>query len=199
MLGAVAVTTLLWATAFTSVYRQPHTRITASRWIYQHLGEKSVLAHEHWDDALPLHVDGEDPDRYASRVELKWYDDDTPEKLVLALDWLERADYIILSSNRLSHSIPRLPMRYPMTTRYYQTLFDGSLGWERVAEFTAYPKLFGIEIPDQGAEEAFTVYDHPKVLIFKKKKEYSCQRALQVLGEIDWGKIVRKSARELNR
>ena len=199
MLGAVAVTTLLWATAFTAIYRRPHTRITASRWIYQHLGEDSVLAHEHWDDALPLNVDGADPDRYASRVELKWYDDDTLEKLVLALDWLERADYIILSSNRLSHSIPRLPMRYPMTTRYYQALFDESLGWKRVAEFTAYPKLFGVEIPDQGAEEAFTVHDHPKVLIFKKKKEYSRQRALQVLAEVDWGKIVRKPARELSR
>ena len=63
-------------------------------------------------------------------------------------DQLDQADYIILSSNRLYGSIPRLPTRYPMTVRYYKALFDGSLGFKKVADIHSYPSLFGLEIPD---------------------------------------------------
>lgn len=190
--GFVAVGTLLWAMAFTSIYTRPHSRVQASRWIYENVPPGSTLANEHWDDALPLRIDGKDPFGGLYRgIEMQWYNEDTPEKLQQALDWLDQADYIILSSNRLYGSIPRLPMRYPMTVRYYEALFSGELGFELVAEFTSYPQLFGIEIPDQSAEEAFTVYDHPRVLIFKKTPAYSRERAAQILGNVDWEGIVR--------
>ena len=84
------------------------------------------------------------------------------------IDQLEGADYIFVSSNRLYESIPRIPERYPMTIEYYDMLFSGELGFELVKTFTSRPSLFGIELNDDGAEEAFTVYDHPKVLIFQK-------------------------------
>jgi len=57
-------------------------------------------------------------------------------------------------------------------TRFYQGLFAGKLPYKKVAEFTSYPSLtyLGIPLtfPDDCAEEAFTVYDHPRVMIFKK-------------------------------
>src|SRR5439155_20694040 len=92
-------------------------------------------------------------------------------------DQLDQAGYIILSSNRVYGSATRLPMRYPALTRYYHYLFSGELGFTQVADITSYPRLFGIEIPDQGAEEAFSVYDHPRVLIFKKTSGYARSRA----------------------
>ena len=51
---------------------------------------------------------------------------------------------------------------------YYQDLFSGKLGFEKVKEFTLSPSIFGINIPDQSADESFTVYDHPQILIYKK-------------------------------
>ena len=96
-----------------------------------------------------------------------------------------------MSSNRLYGSIPRLPMRYPMTTMYYKSLFDGSLGFEKVAEITSRPQLFGIEIADDNAEEAFTVYDHPKVLIYKKTPSYSHANTEALFNSVDLSEVYR--------
>ncbi|MCX7840451.1 MAG: glycosyltransferase family 39 protein, partial [Anaerolineae bacterium] len=118
--------TVFWALAFTTIYTRPVSRVVASRWIFENIPRGATLANEHWDDPLPLRVDGRDPFGGMYRgVMMHWYDEDTPEKRAQAIEWIDRADYIILSSNRLYGSIPRLPMRYPLTTKYYEWLFDG--------------------------------------------------------------------------
>ena len=56
--------------------------------------------------------------------------------------------------------------------KFYADLFSNKLNYKKVAEFVSYPKLeignWKLEIRDDVADESFTVYDHPKVLIFKK-------------------------------
>ena len=42
-------------------------------------------------------------------------------------------------------------------------LLNGDLGYELVAEFTSYPQLFGIEVPDYRVQESWSSYDHPRV------------------------------------
>ena len=91
---------------------------------------------------------------------------------------LQRSDYIIIASNRLYTPLQRLndcavfEKCYPLTAQYYQDLFDGKLGFVKIAEFTSYPRIklgnFWITINDDDADESFTVYDHPKIMIFKK-------------------------------
>ncbi len=193
LLVLVVLTTGLWAVAFTSIYRRPHTRVEASRWIYGHVLPGATLAGEHWDDSLPLELDGRSPADYPA-VTLANYDDDTPAKLDALLDGLDRADYVVLSSNRLSDSIPRLPMRYPMTTRYYEALASGALGFTREAEFTSYPQVGPVRVPDHAAEEAFSVYDHPRVQIFRKSTAWNREQARTLLGAVDWNAIVRVNA-----
>ena len=61
----------------------------------------------------------------------------------------------------------RLRDRYPMSSQYYRMLFAGDLGYRPVAEFTAYPRLGGLIIRDDNADESFSVYDHPHVLVFE--------------------------------
>ncbi len=81
-------------------------------------------------------------------------------------------------------------MRYPALMNYYSSLFDGSLGFTLAAEVTSYPNVLGVQIPDQGAEEAFSVYDHPRVLIFKKTPAYSRQRAEELITQpVIWGEV----------
>jgi 4-amino-4-deoxy-L-arabinose transferase-like glycosyltransferase len=198
----------LWAAAFFSIYLRPSTRVAASRWVYAHVPAGSIVANEHWDWGLPLPVDGHNPFNglYAG-FEMANYDADTPEKRAQLYHWLDRTDYIFLASNRLYASISRLPERYPLTNAYYRALFAGELGFELAADFTSYPALGPFRFPDQEipyplrpaayaaqrqwqvplppAEEAFSVYDHPRVLIFKKTVAYSRERIEAVLGGID--------------
>jgi YYY domain-containing protein len=187
--------TFLYALAYNSIYDRPNTRIAASRWIQQNIPAGSTLANEHWDDWLPIGgVDGinsyGDGGLFQS-VEMRNYEDDTPDKLNWMVDNLTQADYLILSSNRLYDSIPRLPMRYPLTTRYYQLLFSGQLGYERIKDFTSYPTLLGIQIPDQSAEESFSVYDHPRVQIFKKTAAFDPEKVRKLLGQgIVWESVL---------
>jgi len=201
--------TALWASAVFSIYLRPHTRLAASRWIYDHVPPGTTVANEHWDWGLPLGVDGHDPfGGMYSGLEMQNYNEDTPEKRSQLFGWLDETDYIFLASNRLYASISRLPARYPLTTEYYRALFAGELGFELAADFTSYPAIGPFQFPDQEnpfplmeaeythqagrivvhlppAEEAFSVYDHPRVLIFRKTDAYSHQRVQEVLGGID--------------
>lgn len=173
----------VWGLAFIDVYRQDISRVQATNWICENMPPGSALTSNQWDDGLPLSLPGGCTSGEYEPVELTPYVPDWDETKVFTLvDGLDRADYVVESSNRLYDSIPRLPARYPNTVLYYKYLFDGTLGFEKVAEFDNYPRLFGIiDVPDQSSEEAFTVYDHPRVTIWKKTDTWDRTRALSLL------------------
>jgi len=183
--------TYFWAIAFASIYTRTNTRVAASRWIYTNVSDNEVIGDEHWDDSLPLRVDGKDYFRDHQGVLLELYGEDTIEKREKMVEWMDQVDYIVLSSNRLYGSIPRLPMRFPLTTKYYEWLFNGQLGFEQVEEFTSYPQFLGITIIDDNAEEAFTVYDHPRVTIFRKTPGYSHDNIVKLFNSVDLTEVLR--------
>ncbi|MDP6770544.1 MAG: DUF2298 domain-containing protein, partial [Anaerolineales bacterium] len=144
-----------------------------------------------WDDGLPLRVDGYDG--YGGiyvghNLELYWNDNESKREHIIKT--LYMGDYIIISSNRQYDSIIRLPQRYPLTIAYYDALFSGELGYEIVAEFASYPNLGKWIMPDQQAEEPFTVYDHPIVYIFKKTPMFSISSVRTELERVDLGSVV---------
>lgn len=163
----------IWPLSFLSIYSQPPTRVQASNWIYQNISSSSVLATEHWDDGLPFGR----PILYPT-IQLPLYDPETPQKWQKINQTLQTADYIIIASNRLYvplrklNNCEKLPLGrcYKETALYYEKLFLEELGFAKVAEFTNYPSipLLNYTINDFSADESFTVYDHPKIMIFKK-------------------------------
>ena len=90
----------------------------------------------------------------------------TPRRRPINLQSLASANVVVISSQRLLNSIPKLPDRYPMTIRYYDLLFAGKLGFKLAAHFDNHPNLVGITLDDTSADESFSVYDHPPVWIF---------------------------------
>jgi len=118
---------------------------------------------------------------------------DNEAKLMQNLGRLAAGDYLTIMSNRVYGVAPRLHGRYPLSGQVHQLLFAGSLGYEPVFIATRMPTLFGVGLfadrfgwsglqpPNQvetylqarptlnlgRADESFTVYDQPLLIIFQ--------------------------------
>ncbi len=172
---------------------------------------RSVLANESWDEGLPFALDGYDPfgQLYTGLSnEVRWSDSESKKEMLLNV--LSEADYLILPSQRSIWSAARIPLTYPMTLDYYDSLFDGSLGFELAAEFqrpfvigplhisdlagtvrwNEDPQLPVKNLSPWSAEEAFSVYDHPPVWIFKKSADFDLSAAKSILDRADLTQVV---------
>ena len=127
---------------------------------------------------------------------------DTAEKLANNLNAVAQADYYVVASNRSYGVTPRLPNLYPLSGQFHQLLFDGELGYEVVFVQDRTPRIFGIHLlPDAfswprlrpperveayfnernqlmvvRADESFTVYDQPLVVVFRNTGNLSVMK-----------------------
>jgi hypothetical protein len=175
----LVLASLGFSLAFVSVYSTTHSWITTSEWIYREVPAGSTLAVEDWDTRLPLPLDLEDQPRrieeYDVRILTLYDEPDDVAKWVGLVTELAESDYVILASRRLYGSIPRMPNRYPLTSRYYDELFAGELGFALEGEFTRGPRWLNPRpppLPDAAPallrpDESFVVYDHPRALVFR--------------------------------
>ena len=184
------------------------------------LSGATVANETSFDYTLPLRVGVYDPfgGIYRGDLNLEVYWDDNADKLNRFVDILNQTDYILIPTNHQYAQITRVPERYPLMTLYYRDLigcpaekniiecyrnaqpgdYQGKLGFDLVAVFETYPKLGSLVINDQAAEEAFTFYDHPKVLIFKKNANYSTEKVLSIFNTVDLTKAVHLLPRQFN-
>lgn len=175
--------------------------------------EGSAPAHESsWDDGIPYRLDGYDAygGIYKAGLNFEMYWPDNQEKYERFLSVLDEADHVFITSSRQWGSLPRVPERYPLSTEYYRNLlgcpmestiewcynvaqpgmFRGNLGFDLVAIFTSPPSIGPWSVNDQPSEEAFTVYDHPKVFIFRKSAEYDPRQVREILGAVNLSQVV---------
>ena len=201
-LGLVLVGTAFHALSFVNIYSAPHTAVAASRWIYENVPKGSSISTEHWEEGMPVPIVvgntsfSAGTQDYRMRT-LNLYEPDNEAKVDHIVQVVSATDYIVLFSNRLYGTIPRLPDRYPVTSEYYHLLFSGQLGFRLEAFFTSYPNLLGLSLVDDTfadpglptptglgtfapspvslnlgrPDESFTVYDHPKVMVLKKHEQ----------------------------
>ncbi|NTU73050.1 phospholipid carrier-dependent glycosyltransferase [Candidatus Roizmanbacteria bacterium] len=171
---------LVYSGCFETIYARSHTRIDATTWILNTIPTGSRIAFEHWDDMLPLW----NSDQY-QMIELPLYDlPDNSIKWEVMKEKLNSSNYIIIASNRLITPLQKLAdcekfeKCYHNTAQYYRDLLAGRLGYVKVAEFSSNPELPFLRqfigsspsFSDQWADESFTVYDHPKIMIFKNTR-----------------------------
>lgn len=133
---------------------------------------------------------------YANQFDIFRNDDTVKRDDVIRL--LDNSDYLIIGTNRRYDSHSRNPIRWPLTNVYYDALFAGDLGYDIAATFEETFELGPLKVSDQylptykaagipawlnefEAEEAFHVYDHPVVYIFKRSPNYDGQRVREIL------------------
>ncbi|HET59091.1 MAG TPA: phospholipid carrier-dependent glycosyltransferase, partial [Chloroflexi bacterium] len=168
-----------------------------------------------WDDVVPLRRQGYDPFYEVNGVyrtnlnfEMYWNDDESKRERFLTI--IDQADIIMMTSNRQWGTTTRVPERYPMTTMYYRELigcppdkevfwcyavaepgmFEGNLGYRLKEVFQSNPNIGSIAFNTQFAEEAFTVYDHPKVLVFEKTDDYDRAKVTDLFYAVDLNNVV---------
>lgn len=170
--AVLVVAMILPGVAYLSIYAQKDVRTQASEWIYENIPEYSYILSETANVVdIPVYIPGTRPIGYTV-ISFNFYDlDQDPNLQEELISHLEKADYIFVPSRRLfsNHRAPN----FPMVNRYYEDLFSGRMGFEKVAEFSSFPKLeVGgktlLEFPDEDAEETWTVFDHPVIRIYKK-------------------------------
>ncbi len=161
------------------------------------LSDSTIAVEGSWDDPVPISLAPYTMwgvQYQALTFEMAW--EDTPEKRARIQYVLDHADYLTISSNRFYASLSRNPQRWPLSIAYYRALFSGELGFDLIGDFTSYPNLGPLRFNDDSAEEAWTVYDHPRVFVFRKSPNYDPARVAAVLNSVDLNNVVRAIAGE---
>ena len=177
-----------YTVAYTNVFTGPHPAQEVSRWLRENADAGTVVIKEHWEEGIPNIA------TFRMHQELPMYEHDNRAKFATVARLMNEADYLVLFSNRLAATIPRLPERYPISSRFYELLFNEGLGYKAVYSSVRVPSFLGVVYWDDPyarvpfsvpngyrqprgniynwdwfgwADESFTVYEHPHAIIFQ--------------------------------
>ena len=170
--GLLVVYTSFYGLAFARIYAQEDSRIQAARWIAANVPPGQRIGVETGAFSLgPLIDAGTYPQRQLNigvLFQARGYT--TCGAAGVYLDGrLQDVDYLALSEeNRYRHVISA-PQLLPGTASFYTHLVQEKLGFERVRRFKNYPALAGIRFDDDRAENSFVGFDHPAVLVFRRR------------------------------
>lgn len=173
-------TTTIWSIMFFSIYLKSDIRVSASDWVQGNIKPQSFILTEA-RNMLEVPLTGN-----YRKITFDFYDlDQNPQMLEQLVQSVSNADYFIIQGRRIYKNYQRLPDQYPLVNNFYSSLFDGKLGFTKLIEFTSYPQIslanFTIEIPDEDAEETWTVFDHPRIMIFKKEYKLPDDKLTSIL------------------
>lgn len=163
----VITTTSIWTIMFFSIYTHKDIRTTTTTWLEKNLPPNSLILTEAGNMLeVPLND-------IPQKLAFDFYHLDENRELQFKLpELLTRADYFIVQSRRMYKNHQRLPNMFPITSNFYDQLFNKNLGFVKIQEFSSYPRFeignWKFSLPDEEAEETWSVFDHPVIRIYKK-------------------------------
>ena len=150
----ILTTILLFSTFpgiyFMKLYLQPDIRLTATSWLIDNVPADSTILSE-GGNVVDIPV----ADHQYKVINYDFYNYDS----TTLTNQLANSDYIIVPSRRVF-------MNYHLP--YYQHLFDGSLGFQKIKSFAPSTDIL---LNPENAEETWSVFDRPTIRIYQKIKQ----------------------------
>jgi hypothetical protein len=176
--AAVAALSLLHGAAFSSIYAETDSRVAAARWLDRNVGERDIVVVEDPPGyGPPIGSPSSELPRPRLRYEILWNGyyavherADEAARRSHVIKVLERADWLALSEGHRA-SFTAAPELRPVESAFYRHLDEGTLPFEKVAEFKSWPRLGRWILKDDGAEVLFRVFDHPRIEIWRRRGE----------------------------
>lgn len=173
-LSLLTFSTVIYGISFFSIYQREDVRVSASRWIYNNIPDSSRILSETANVIdIPVHVGGGVVQRNYNITSFDFYGvDENKELFEKLVEEVYKSDYIFVPSRRIFSNHMRVTNRFPVLLKYYEALFSGALGFDRIVEIDSFPSFGPFRSSDEMAEETWTVFDHPVVRIYKKTVHY---------------------------
>ncbi len=174
--AAAVLLTVVWGLSYLAAFTEAHPHRTAARWLNSVLQPGQTVAFEHWDETLDIKPG-------ISRVELPSYE--LPDDAGKVEAWcrnLAKADWVVMTSNRVRRTVLANPERFPRTARLYRLLLSGEAGFEPLTTARRGPHLLGLRFPVQMADESFVNYDFPRVVILKRVETVDAEALARRVG-----------------
>ena len=182
--AAVFMYSTIYGVAFASLYTREDSRIQAARWIDKHIPANSRVGVEKGGFSMRGVINSE---KYSVRIintgmlfVLRGFTTCKGEFIFLHRQ-LRNLDYIAITDVNRYQQFTAVPELIPGGAAFYRALVDGELGFDLVRRFRHYPSLGSIAFNDDGSEPTFVGFDHPTVMIFKKKDETAYQQGMEHL------------------
>lgn len=170
----VALYSVGYGLAFARIYNREDSRISAARWLTQHVAPGHALAVEEGGFTLLPLVSQEQFKRQVLGVNRLF----NPNqhlcfglRLQFLYDRVKDLDYIAIIDVNRYRQLTAVPDMYPVIAGFYRRLVAGELGFTLVQTFKNYPSLFGMTFVDDEAEPTFLGYDHPTVWVLARQSE----------------------------
>jgi len=170
--------------AFLSIYARPHSVATASAWFHENVAPGATVLVPDWEEGFPFSLPGRSVDRYRV-ASLSLYAEEGPEKSAALASALADGDLLVFPTKRLYGGVTRARTIFPETDRFFRLLFAGDLGYSVVRTFSSPPELLGLRLPTELADESFSVYDHPKVVVFRNAGRLDRAELFRLLREAE--------------
>ncbi|MDE2797525.1 MAG: glycosyltransferase family 39 protein [Gemmatimonadota bacterium] len=177
--AAIFVYSTIYGVAFASLYTREDSRIQAARWIDKHIPANSRIGVEKGGFSMRGMINSE---KYSVRIinlgmlfMLRGFTTCKGEYIFLQ-DQLRSLNYIAITDINRYQQFTAAPELVPGGAIFYQALVDGELGFDLIQHFRHYPSLGSIAFKDDGSEPTFVGFDHPTVMIYKKKDDATFQQ-----------------------
>lgn len=173
---------LCYGFAYVSIYDHPHTLVQAAQYLRQTMKPGDKVFVNNVDEGINL----------PGITDMGFHYAEPPgNNIVAAADYyaqrLVQADYIVFRSKRPYGSTLQNPERFSAINQFLRILFSEQIGFRVDKVITQPPRFLGWQFRVDEEDETARVYDHPKVIIFKRNQNLDVKALTEaIIHPPDW-------------